>query len=59
MVLDEVSPLKVAVTAIPEPTLALANIPTEAAPDKAVESLPNKPEVITGVPINAATWVAS
>ena len=47
--------VKIGVTAIPLPTLRLAKVPAVAVPDKAAESLPNKPEAITGVPVKAAT----
>ena len=40
---------------MPLPALELANVPTVAVPDRVAESLPNKPEAITGVPVKTAT----
>ena len=48
-----------AVTAIPVSTLALAKLPAMALPDKVAASLPNKPEAITGLPVNVAAVVVS
>ena len=37
------------------PTLALANVPDVAEPDKVTTSLPSKPEATTAVPVKDAS----
>ena len=54
MLLDRLKPLRLAVTAIPLPTLALAKVPAVAVPESVALSLPKRPLAITGVPVKAA-----
>ena len=59
MALDKDRLLKLAVTAILLPTLALAKLPTVAVPDKVAVSLPNRPPAIADVPVKVALVVVS
>ena len=59
MALDRARLLKLAVTAIALPALALAKVPAVAVPDKVAVSLPNRPPAMADVPVKVAAVVVS